>query len=124
MRGEPSIFQVMTGDLSTEDPRCRFGATSAPIPATETYRMVINTLVRNGISVERWIIVNERDHTVTYASTYNGVTGSHYDAARNTHWLSWDHLRPKLEEYQFVPTDTCPIATPVSRLSAVGGVRN
>lgn len=113
MRADPTIFEALTSDISKLDPHRRYGVSGQPIPATETYRRVVSSLMRNGIRVEKWVIVNGRDHTVTYASTYNGVAGAHFDASRHTEWLSWDHLRSKLDGFQYVPTDECPVATPV-----------
>lgn len=114
MECEPSIYDVLAEQLQQIDPRRRYGQSGRPIPATETYRRVISTLHRDGIRVERWILVNQRDQTVTYAFTYDGVVGAHYDARKNTHQLSWERLRPKLEEYQYIPADECPIALPIS----------
>lgn len=118
MRADQNIFEVLSTDVSKIEPNRRYGVTGQPIPATETYRRVVSSLMRNGIRVEKWVIVNERDHTVTYASTYNGIAGAHFNAAKNTEWLSWDHLRTKLDGYQVVPTDECPVATSVRKLSA------
>jgi hypothetical protein len=118
MRTEQTIYEALTIDLATLDPNRRFGISGKPIPATEVYRRVVSTLMRNGIRSERWILVNERTHTVTFVTTYNGVAGTHYDVTKNTQWLSWETLRPRLEEYQFVPTDECPVAIAAPRLSA------
>lgn len=118
MRPEPTVYETMHAAIDDVEPIRRFGKTQKPIPATETYRRVVSTLMRNGIRVEKWIIINERDHTVTFASTYNGIAGAHYDATHNTQWLSWDLLRPRLEGYQYVPADECPIVTVVARPSA------
>lgn len=118
MRTEQTIYEALMTDLSTVDPNRRFGVSGKPIPTTEAYRRVMSTLMRNGIRVEKWILVNEREHTVTFVTTYNGVAGMHYDVTRNTQWLSWEALRPKLEDYQFAPTDECPVAMSISRLSA------
>lgn len=118
MRAEPTIHEVMTLDMAAVEPQRRFGQTRRPIPATEVYRRVVSTLLRSGIRVERWILVNERDQKVTYAITYNGITGAHFDSGRNTHWLSWDMLRSKLEDYQFVAPDECPIAQGITRATA------
>jgi hypothetical protein len=118
MRTEQTIYETLTTDLAEFAPNRRFGIAGKPIPATEVYRRVVSTLLRNGIRTERWILINEREHTVTFVTTYNGVAGTHYDVTKNTQWLSWDTLRPRLEEYHFVPTGECPVALPASRLSA------
>lgn len=118
MRTEQSVYEALTTDLSVVDPNRRFGVSGKPIPATEGYRRVMSTLIRNGIRVEKWILINERDHTVTFVTTYNGVAGVHYDVTKNTQWLSWEAIRSKLEDYQFAPVDECPVAMAVSRLSA------
>lgn len=118
MRVEQAIYETLTTDLATLDPNRRFGTSGKPIPATETYRRVVSTLIRNGIRTEKWILINERDHTVVFVTTYNGVAGTHYDVTRNTQWLSWEALRPRLEDYKFVPTDECPVALAAPRLSA------
>ena len=118
MRTEQSIYETLTTDLSALDPNRRFGISGKPIPATEAYRRVVSTLIRNGIRSERWILINEREHTVTFVTTYNGVAGTHYDVTKNTQWLSWETLRPRLVDYQYVPTDECPVALPAPRLSA------
>jgi hypothetical protein len=118
MRTEQSIYETLTTDLSAIDPNRRFGVAGKPIPATEAYRRVMSTLLRNGIRVEKWILINEREHTVTFVTTYNGVAGIHYDVTKNTQWLSWETLRPKLEAYQYTPADECPVAMAISRLSA------
>lgn len=113
MEHEPSLYDSLMAQLQTLDPCRRYGQRGEPIPATETYRRVLATLRRDGIRVERWILVNELAQTVTYAFTYDGVVGAHYDVGKNTHDLSWERLRPKLEEYQYVPADECPIARPI-----------
>src|SRR5512147_2685559 len=59
MRTEQSIYEVVTTDLSTLDPNRRFGVSGKPIPATEAYRRVVSTLLRNGIRSERWILIHE-----------------------------------------------------------------
>jgi len=118
MRTEQSIYETLTTDLSTIDPNRRFGVAGKPIPATEAYRRVMSTLLRNGIRVEKWVLINEREHMVTFVTTYNGVAGTHYDVTKNTQWLSWEALRPKLEAYQHIPADECPVAMAISRLSA------
>jgi hypothetical protein len=111
---EPSSYEALTAELHTVDPYRRYGRSGHPIAATETYRRVISTLRRDGIRVERWILVNERDQTVTYAFTYDGLVGAHYDAQQNTHALNWERLRPKLDQYQYVSPDECLIAWPIS----------
>lgn len=118
MRTEQTIYEALTTDLATLDPNRRFGVAGKPIPATEAHRRVMSTLMRNGIRVEKWVLINEREHTVTFVTTYNGVAGTHYDATRNTQWLSWAALRPKLDGYQFAPVDECPVAMAIPRLSA------
>jgi hypothetical protein len=123
MRAEPTIHEIMTADLENIEPQRRFGRTGKPVPATDVYHRVVSTLLRDGIRVERWIIVNERDQSVTFAITYNGIAGSHFDAGRNTHWLNWDTLQSRLEDYQYVPTDECPIATPVARVAMPRRIR-
>lgn len=123
MRAEPTIHEVMTLDLNRVEPQRRFGQTGRPIPATEVYRRVVSTLLRNGIRVERWILINEREQTVTYAITYNGITGAHYDPVKNTQWLSWDTIRSKVEDYQFILPDECPIAHAIRRTSAARSTR-
>ena len=123
MRVEPSIYEAVTVNLEQLEPARRFGRLGRPIPATETYRRVVSTLLRAGIRVEKWVLVNERDHTVTFSTTYNGIAGRHFDAVRNTQWLSWENLRPRLENYQFVPPDECPIAAYVPKPSASASQR-
>jgi len=123
MRAEPSIYEVLNMNLQEIDPLRRFGKTGRPIQATEVYRRIVSTLMRDGIRVEKWIIVNEIEHTVTFAVTYNGITGSHYDAERNTQWLVWETLRSRLETYHYVPTDECPIAEPARRPAASHSAR-
>ena len=118
MRTEQSIYETLTTDLSMLEPNRRFGTAGKPIAATEAHRRVVSTLMRNGIRVEKWILINERENTVTFVTTYNGVAGVHYDATKNTQWLSWNALRPRMEEYHYVPTDECPVAMAVSKLSA------
>ena len=117
MHAEPTIHQVLMQDLDRIDPHRRFGRLGSPIPATEVYRRVVSTLIRDGIRVERWILVNQRDQSVTYAITYNGITGAHFDPTRSTHWLSWDAIRGKLEDYKYVSADECPIARPICRVA-------
>lgn len=118
MRLEQTIYETLTTDLATFDPNRRFGMSGKPIPATEAYRRVMSTLLRNGIRTEKWVLINERDHTVTFVTTYNGVTGTHYDVTKNTQWLSWEALRRRLDNYTFVPVDECPVALAAPRLSA------
>lgn len=120
----PNIYDALAAELQTVDPRRRYGRSGEPIAATETYRRVISTLRRDGIRVERWILVNERDQTVTYAFTYDGLVGAHYDAQQNTEGLSWEQLRPKLDQYKYVPADECPIARPVSSRRVTLGVQD
>lgn len=115
MGAEPSVYEVLNTNLSDMDARRRFGRTGRPIAATETYRRVISTLMRDGIRVEKWILVNERNHTVTFAVTYNGITGAHFDAEQNTQWLQWDTIRSRVEAYQYVSPDECPIAETAPR---------
>jgi len=117
MRKEPTIYDIMTQDLKTIEPGRRYGKTMLPIPATAVYRRVISTLMRDGIRVEKWILINQRDNKVTSVMTYNGIAGAHFDAQRNTQLLSWELLQPKLENFRYVPTDECPVAAPVSRAS-------
>ncbi len=117
MRSEQTAYEAMTTDIADVEPMRRFGRLGKPIPATEAYRRIVSTLIRNGIRVEKWILINERDHIVTYVTTYNGITGAHFDAVQNTHWLSWDAVRSKILDYRYVATDECPIARPISRLS-------
>ena len=124
MRCEQTVCEVLNSDINHIEPMRRFGRMARPIMATEVYRRVVSTLMRNGIRVEKWILVNECDHTVTFATTYNGITGTHFDPEQNTHWLSWNTLRPKIEAYTYIPTDKCPIATPVSRPSALAANRH
>lgn len=121
----PNIYDALAAELQTVDPRRRYGRSGEPMAATETYRRVISTLRRDGIRVERWILVNERDQTVTYAFTYDGLVGAHYDAQQNTELLCWEHLRPKLDQYKYVSPDECPIARPVSgrRVTVSGQAR-
>lgn len=119
MRTEPSVYETMNSSVETIEPVRRFGKTQQPIATTEAYRRVVSTLIRNGIRVEKWILINERDHTVTFATTYNGIAGAHYDAMQNTQWLSWDAIRSRLESYQYVPTDECSIAVAVAKPSAM-----
>jgi hypothetical protein len=120
MEGEASIYDALMAELQSVDPCRRYGQSGQPIPATETYRRILSTLRRDGIRVERWILINQIQQTVTYAFTYDGVVGAHYDVRKNTHDLSWERLRPKLEDYQYVPADDCPIARPISSRKPAG----
>lgn len=115
MRGESTIFALLSGQEQPLDRVRRYGVAGQPIPATETYRKVLSSLLKDGIRVEKWIIINERDGTYTLAMTYNGAAGAHFDAARSTHALNWDLLRSRLEDYRFVAADECPLTRLVSR---------
>ena len=114
MRYEQSVYEPSAGSDHLNRQQ-RYGKAGQPIPATETYRRIVSTLRHSGIRVEKWAIVNEPNHTVTFVSTYNGVAGAHYDAASNTHWISSDALRSAVEDYQYIPPDECPVAAPISR---------
>lgn len=115
MRAEPTIYETINASLEEIEPIRRFGKTALPIPTTEAYRRVVSTLIRNGIRVEKWILVNDRDHTVTFITTYNGIAGAHYNATQNTQWLSWDLLRSRLESYQYVSAEECPVAIAIAK---------
>lgn len=115
MRAEQSIYELLTLNMESVDRFRRFGRSGSPIPATQTYRKVISNLFRDGIRVEKWILINERTNQAIFATTYNGETGSHYDVETHTEYLSWEHLRSRLEDYHFVAPDLCPICRPIGR---------
>ena len=97
--------------------RRRFGVTEAPIRATHAFRRMVSTLCQNGIRVERWVLVNELEGTVTRVTTYNDEAGSHFDAVKNTSPIGRPGLIVRLEDYQAVPVWACAVAVMVGETS-------
>ena len=102
------MFAVRTHDVLGRI----YGITRRPTLATSVFRFECRPLDRNQITVERWAIINANARTVTFVTTYNGRAGSRFNPARNTHRFDLFWVCQKLQDFQPVSIDQCPVAAP------------
>lgn len=130
-RKGPGSTQVKIGALASYMPKDkiempdwerseRFGRTKLPIPATHCYMSAITNFSKKDVKAEKWILVNERDGTMTFANTFDGKLGANWDRDTFTFAIDAAKLGAKVAGMDSVPIDECPVAITLGQAEAAG----
>lgn len=104
-------------NLSPMEARERYGivseslpGVSSPIPADEAWVAPINNFSKKDVKAEKWVLINYKAGTITYANTFDGFAGSSFKQDVATFPLDMKKAKSKISDHTKMTIDECPIA--------------
>jgi hypothetical protein len=103
----------------SDQSRRTYGVTGRPIRATSVFRIGPRAVGRDGVVVEKWMLLNARTNTATLVTTRNGRAGWRFNPAANTYAPDFSMCLRTLKGCHPVAIKECPVAAPDAHFTAL-----